>query len=168
MSFVIRPPVIDDVEAVAQVHVETWREAYRGLMPDELLDSPDMMGKRRRMWSSLITPENHTDHISAIAEQDGAIVGIALSGPSAAEDRPGERQLFVLYAYAAVHGSGVGQQLLDAVVGPEERTSLWVADPNPRAQAFYRRNGFDFDGDVETDENDGVRELRMVREPAEA
>ncbi|WP_186292954.1 GNAT family N-acetyltransferase [Brevibacterium aurantiacum] len=113
MSFVIRPPVIDDVEAVAQVHVETWRETYRGLMSDELLDSPDMMGKRRRMWSSLIAPENHPDHTSAIADQDGVIVGIALSGPSAAEDRPGERQLFVLYAYAAVHGSGIGQQLLE-------------------------------------------------------
>ncbi|MCF2586894.1 GNAT family N-acetyltransferase [Brevibacterium sp. UCMA 11752] len=168
MSVVIRPPVIADVEAVAQVHVETWRETYRGLMPDELLDSPDMMGKRRRMWSSLITPENHPDHVSAIADQDGAIVGIALSGPSEAEDRPGDRQLFVLYAYAAVHGWGIGQQLLDAVVSRSERTSLWVADPNPRAQAFYRRNGFDFDGAVETDEYDGVRELRMVREPAEA
>lgn len=167
MSVVIRPHVIEDVEAVAQVHVETWRETYRGLMPDELLDSPDMMDNRRRMWTSLVTPDNHPDHISAIADQDGVIVGIALSGPSEEDDRPGDRHLYVLYAYAAVHGSGIGQQLLDAVVSPGERTSLWVADPNPRAQAFYRRNGFDFDGAVETDEYDGVRELRMVREPSE-
>lgn len=168
MSVVIRPPVIDDVEAAAQVHVETWRETYRGIMPDELLDSPDMVDKRRRMWASLATPENHPDHISAIADQDGAIVGIALSGPSEDEDRPDDRHLHVLYAYAAVHGSGIGQQLLDAVVHPGQRTCLWVADPNPRAQAFYRRNGFDFDGAVETGKYDGVREVRMVREPTKA
>ncbi|WP_326962174.1 MULTISPECIES: hypothetical protein [unclassified Arthrobacter] len=38
---------------------------------------------------------------------------------------------------------------------------LWVADLNPRAQAFYRKNGFVADGSVKLEDN--VRELRMVR-----
>lgn len=167
MSAVIRPHGIDDVEAVAQVHVETWRETYRGLMPDELLDSPDMVEDRRRMWTSLLAPENRRDFSSAIADQDGIIIGIALSGPLPADERGSDRHLFVLYTYTAIHGSGVGQRLLDAVVDPEERTSLWVADPNPRAQAFYRRNGFTCDGGVKTDEYDGVREIRMIRDRPE-
>lgn len=167
MSVVIRPHGIDDVEAVAKVHVETWRETYRGLMPDELLDSPDMVENRRRMWTSLLTPENRRDYSSAIADQDGTVVGIALSGPSPGDERGSDRHLFVLYTYSAIHGSGVGQRLLDAVVNLEERTSLWVADPNPRARAFYRRNGFTCDGEIKTDEYDGVREVRMVRERPE-
>jgi len=38
---------------------------------------------------------------------------------------------------------------------------LWVADPNPRAQAFYAKHGFVPDGTVRVD--DGVREVRMTR-----
>jgi predicted GNAT family N-acyltransferase len=39
---------------------------------------------------------------------------------------------------------------------------LWVADPNPRAQAFYRKQGFVADGTVQVE--DGVREIRMIRD----
>ena len=36
-----------------------------------------------------------------------------------------------------------------------------MADPNPRAQAFYRKHGFAADGTARSE--DGVREIRMVR-----
>jgi predicted GNAT family N-acyltransferase len=39
--------------------------------------------------------------------------------------------------------------------------ALWVADPNPRAQAFYRKHGFVADGAAQVE--GGVREIRMVR-----
>jgi hypothetical protein len=47
------------------------------------------------------------------------------------------------------------------VLDPAESAVLWVADPNPRAHAFYRREGFEPDGGQATDF--GVREIRMVR-----
>jgi hypothetical protein len=47
------------------------------------------------------------------------------------------------------------------VIDPGAPATLWVADPNPRAQAFYRKNGFVADGTVKTE--DDVREVRMVR-----
>jgi predicted GNAT family N-acyltransferase len=49
----------------------------------------------------------------------------------------------------------------EGVVDPGEPTALWVADPNPRAQAFYRKHGFVADGTAQVE--DGVREIRMVR-----
>ena len=51
--------------------------------------------------------------------------------------------------------------LLDAVVDPEESAVLWVADPNPRAHAFYRKHGFVADGTAHVE--GGVREVRMIR-----
>ena len=39
--------------------------------------------------------------------------------------------------------------------------ALWVADPNPRAQAFYRKHGFVADGTAQFE--GAVREIRMVR-----
>jgi hypothetical protein len=62
---------------------------------------------------------------------------------------------------AADHGTGAGSALLEAVVDPEESAALWVADPNPRAQAFYRKHGFVADGAAQVE--DGMREIRMVR-----
>ena len=44
---------------------------------------------------------------------------------------------------------------------PRSPAALWVADPNPRAQAFYRKHGFVADGTARFE--DGVREIRMVR-----
>jgi hypothetical protein len=46
------------------------------------------------------------------------------------------------------------------VVDPGEPAALWLADPNPRAQAFYRKHGFVADGTARVE--DGVREIRMV------
>ena len=56
------------------------------------------------------------------------------------------RQLYVLYVRAAEHGMGAGPTLLEAVVGHDESATLWVADPNPHAQAFSRKHGFVADG----------------------
>lgn len=69
----------------------------------------------------------------------------------------------MLYLHAADHGTGAGPALLDAVIDPGTPAALWVADPNPRAQAFYRKQGFAADGTVRVE--DGVREIRLVRRP---
>ena len=61
-----------------------------------------------------------------------------------------------------LHRAGAGPALLRAVLDQAEPAALWVADPNPRAQAFYRRNGFVADGTTQV--QDGVREIRMLRE----
>ncbi|MGJ5724837.1 GNAT family N-acetyltransferase [Brevibacterium sp. H602] len=169
MTHAVRPPVPADAAAMARVHVDTWLETYRGIMPDELLDAPDLIDRRRQMWTQILAEADRSKFTCAVAESDGEIVGIAMAGPpenteSAEDERPEDRHLYVLYAYRSMHGTGVGQDLLDAVIDPSVTTALWVADPNPRAQAFYSKNGFVADGTVKTDEYDGVREVRMVRQ----
>lgn len=51
----------------------------------------------------------------------------------------------MLYVLESAHGTGVGQMLLDAALR-DRPASLSVAADNPRAHAFYRRNGFRPDG----------------------
>ena len=84
-----------------------------------------------------------------------------MSGPPLGAGVEWARQLYVLYVITADHGTSAGPALLSAVVNSEESVALWVADPNPRAQAFYRKHGFVAGGLAQIE--GGVREIRMVR-----
>jgi GNAT superfamily N-acetyltransferase len=160
IDYAIRPAVPADAHEMAKVHVGTWRETYRGLMSDATLDDPGLLNWREDFWSAALTDPRFHQNVVAVASHAGSLIGIAMSGPSL--DASGvPQQLYVLYTYAEFHGSGVGAALLDAVIDWSSPAALWVADPNPRAQAFYRKYGFRTDGKVKVE--DGVREIRMVR-----
>jgi ribosomal protein S18 acetylase RimI-like enzyme len=194
LDFAVRRAAPADVPGMARVIVDCWRETYRGLMRDSVLDDPGLVSRRERFWTAALTDPRYAQNSVWVAVHEGALIGVAMSGPplDAGADRndsshvnaaadlddaspldsvadvdhtDGPRQLYVLYVYAAFHGSGVGQALLDAVLNPDAPAVLWVADPNPRAQAFYRKHGFARDGAAKVD--DGVREIRMLR-PARA
>ena len=146
---------------MARVNVRCWQETYRGLMPDAVLYDPGFLAAREQFWTAALTDQRFRQNRVAVAERDGELVGIAMSGPPLDAGVAWARQLYVLYVYAADHGTGVGPALLEGVVDPEESVALWVADPNPRAQAFYRKHGFVADGADQVE--GGVREIRMVR-----
>lgn len=158
---VIRPAQVADVAQLARVNVKSWQETYRGLMADAVLDDPGLPATREQFWTTVLTDDRYGENRAAVAERAGRLVGIALSGPPLDDEARWTRQLYLLYVLAAEHGSGAGSGLLAAVVDPEESVALWVADPNPRAQAFYRKHGFVADGGHLIDA--GVREIRMVR-----
>ena len=160
-SLVVRPARVRDVRQIARVHVRCWQETYRGLMPDAVPGDPGFPAARVRMWTEVLTSGRYRRNRVAVAGRDGELAGIAMSGPPEDAAAAWTRQLYVLYVCAADHGTGAGRALLDAVVDPEESAALWVADPNPRAQAFYRKHGFVADGSSQVE--GAVREVRMVR-----
>jgi GNAT superfamily N-acetyltransferase len=161
-SLTVRSARIEDVGQMAWVIVRSWQETYRGLVSDAVLDDPDFLAARERFWTAALTEPQYRENRVAVAERDGELIGLAMSGPPLDAAAAWDRQLYVLYVYAADHGTGAGRALLQAVIDAEESAGLWVADPNPRAQAFYRKHGFVADGTAQVD--DGVREIRMVRD----
>ncbi|SMH32479.1 Ribosomal protein S18 acetylase RimI [Rathayibacter oskolensis] len=149
----------DDAEEIARVHVGSWRETYRGsLVTDDVLDDPELLPRRVAFWRAALTDSRWAANRIAVAEHDGALVGIAMSGPVDGDERT---HLHVLYLLAEHHGTGAGAALLDAVLEAADPAALWVGDPVPRAQAFYRRHGFVADGSTRVE--DGVRSIRMLR-----
>lgn len=155
----VRPAQLADVPAMAQVHVDAWVETYRGLVADQILDDPMFISARKRQWTTALTDSRFSSHRVAVAEQGDVVTGIAMSGPTAEESDA--LHLYVLYVLRKWHGSGAGTELLEAVLAPGEAATLWVADPNPRAQAFYRKHRFEPDG-IEKVEDD-LKEVHMVR-----
>jgi len=160
-SLAVRPARAGDVAQMARVNVRCWHETYRGLMPDAVLDDPGLLAVRERFWTAALTGQRYHGNRVAVAERDGELIGIAMSGPPLDAGAAWARQLYVLYVYAAHHSTGAGRALLETVVDPAEPVALWVADPNPRAQAFYRKHGFVADGAAQVEA--GMREIRMVR-----
>ena len=156
-----------DADGIARVHVDAWRETYTGLVPETFFDDA-ALERRARFWAGYLAMDPEPGALF-VAERDGVIVGFASSGravgPDAAKGfEPARRlHLFSMYVLASDHGSGVGQELLEAVIG-NDPAQLWVASANARARRFYERNGFQPDGVEFIDPDiDGLVEIRMVR-----
>lgn len=158
-DFLVRRAGVEDALQIADVHVAAWRETYGPLLPAGALDSLDA-GERAQKWAGIIAGGEEV----LVAEDAGGIVAWASGGPGRDDDAPVDRELEGIYSPARVHGSGVGQLLLDAVIA-DSPAYLWVLDGNARAEAFYRRNGFRRDGAEREHAVAGIPRttVRMVR-----
>lgn len=161
-TVVVRPVTEADAESLGRVHAACWHETYDHLLSKAVLAQlhPERF---TAMWRRFTV--QGPDYRQVVAEVDGEIIGFAGSGPGRDEGKPTPHQLYFIYLLDAFHGTGIGQQLFDAVVDPGP-TYLWVAADNPRAHRFYTRNGYVPDG-VEKDEEilgEPVHEVRLVRE----
>ena len=163
MTELIRPATVDDAPALGALHMACWREAYAGHLSAEFLAraTPESSAER---WVQTITRfAGEGRDVPVIAEADGELRGFAMGGTPRSENAPRETELYALYTRASAHGSGLGQRLLDEAIGGRP-AFLWVLDRNPRATAFYERNGFLFDGATETlSDFENQLERRMVR-----
>ncbi|WP_434172670.1 GNAT family N-acetyltransferase [Clavibacter michiganensis] len=159
----VRPAVPDDADGIAEVHIRTWQETYAHLLPAAYLDGLDVAARAEQWRGSL---GDASGAPTVVALDDDRIVGFALAGPARDEDPPRPFQLYAIDVVASAHGTGAGagQALFDAAVG-DSPAYLWAADDNPRAAAFYRRNGFARDGGVERQTYQGAEmvTVRMVR-----
>ncbi|WP_087872728.1 GNAT family N-acetyltransferase [Arthrobacter globiformis] len=155
----VRQATAEDAEALARLHLECWRETYAHLLSPGFMAGQGVEG-RLAMWRHLLAGPHAAGHFVAV--DGGRLVGFAGSLPP--EDGVREQtELWGIYLLASHQGRGLGQALLDATIG-HEAAALWVAEENPRAQAFYQRNGFVFTGARDTIEDwEGLPELRMAR-----
>jgi ribosomal protein S18 acetylase RimI-like enzyme len=140
----IRRAVADDATAIASVRVDTWRSAYRGLLPDALLDGldpADGAGWRRGLESLDPTRVAH------VADLDGVVVGFATGGRARAAAPPGHAgEIYALYVRDAHQGNGIGRRLLRAsAAGLVERglvpIVIWTLFDNPASRGFYEALG---------------------------
>jgi GNAT superfamily N-acetyltransferase len=153
----IRRGVPDDAEALAQLHVDVWDDAYTGLMPQTILDERrDKVAERAERWRDILGRDGTT----WLAEDAGGLVGFAGAGPARDNDIDTPTELYALYVRASYYGTGLGYALFEQTLG-DRAAYLWVLAGNDRAIRFYERQGFRLDGTE--DEHDEGRHVRMVR-----
>jgi ribosomal protein S18 acetylase RimI-like enzyme len=166
----IRRATLDDADAIAEAHLAAWQTAYRGQLPDEVLDSLTIDAYRTRWRGNLSTPSLFT---TRVVETGGRVRGFASTGPARDADLDPARvgELLALYLHPDAWRQGLGQALLEASIAALRdagfRTvTLWVLETNVRARRFYERAGFAPDGSRQSRPLMGVRleEVRYRRE----
>jgi ribosomal protein S18 acetylase RimI-like enzyme len=170
----IRPATLDDVEAIVRMHTRAWHVAYRGILPETVLERldaqlPERIERRRAFFEHEMGPEQRWWVLDGDA---ASLVGWAATGPARDEDLGEEvHELYAIYLEADKVGQGHGRALMTHCLD-DVRTRgflemvMWVLDGNERAQAFYRAAGFEPDPRVEPTqfEDTGANKLRMRRD----
>ncbi len=157
----ITPLAAEHCRSLAECHIACWREAYRGLIPDHVLDAFDVE-RRAEQWERIRAAVLPPDSV-LVALVDDEVVGFA--GVRAVRETPAtaEREVNAMYVRAAWYGTGLAHELMREVLDTHRDTALWVFEENPRARAFYRKYGFELDGARRAERFSPSIEVRMVR-----
>ena len=133
MGVTIRFAREEDAEAIAAAHVDTWRHAYAGLLPQEVLDGLSHRRQTRRWRRAIRNPDEELGQVF-VAEAGG------LAGFGSASRETDE--ITTLYVRPESQRRGVGRMLFcrmaEFLEGP---LSLWVLDGNPAARFYMRLGG---------------------------
>jgi GNAT superfamily N-acetyltransferase len=159
----IRRAFMEDAPAIGRFHAACWVDAYRGIVPEEVLARIGP-AEREVRWRRRLAECRRSTAIAELEEVEARIVGFVTWGPSHDEPEPDlpALELASLYVDHAQWGSGLAAALLEHAIG-DAPAQLWVYFANARARAFYQKHGFAPDGHVQVDESTGVLECRYVR-----
>ena len=152
---------VDDPLKIGKVYEESWKYAYRGIIPQDYLDSIPA-GR----WASGIDNPNWK---TIVCVEDGRIVGTSCFYFSRFEQFPGWGEVISIYLLPEYMGKCYGKRLLETAVTELRKQGyanvfLWVLEENSRARHFYERFGFSPTGDFLETEIGGkaLREVRYI------
>ena len=158
-----------DVPAIADIHVRSWQAAYRGILPDELLDGLSTE-ERERSWRELLTADAD-GWLTLVAERpDGTLTGFcSVATPSHdADASESTAEVGALYVNPDHWREGAGSALMESALAELARLGwreiiLWVLPENRPALAFYDRFGFAVEEGVEKLEERSGRTVVQLR-----
>ncbi len=136
MSVTVRAATEADADAVREVGLQTWPATYGPIAGAAYVEQG-----LARWWSRDAVLDSIRRGGVFVAEQDGAVVGMASLG-----EHDGVPMLWKLYVVPSAQGAGVGAALLaaaiDSLPSSADRLRLDHTEGNEQAAAFYRRKGF--------------------------
>jgi ribosomal protein S18 acetylase RimI-like enzyme len=130
-----------DAEALGTVHVQAWREAYAGMVPDEVLAGLDP-AQRAGMWRTGLG----RGVVVQLAEQDGVIVGFSSGGRQRDASLSYSSEIHAIYVLRRAQRLGIGRALMaatasDLLAQGHVSAMLWVLEANTAARRFYAALG---------------------------
>jgi GNAT superfamily N-acetyltransferase len=129
-----------DADAIATLHAESWRSAYRGMIPDSYLDH-DVFDDRAMVWRERFAEADGPPAVTIVAELVGTLAGFAHSIID--EDAQYGTLLDNLHVRPDIKRLGIGRRLVAETAawlearGNENGLHLWVFEANAPARNFY-------------------------------
>lgn len=140
----IRAARTDDAQRIAYVRITGWRQSYRGMMPDILLDNLDIDADITRVQKALADPNNRS--MRFVAEKDGIVIGMAACGAARGQEDVERGEVYALYLLDEVKRTGAGTLMMRHMARALEQQGmrslqLSVLEKNTPARAFYEKLG---------------------------
>ncbi len=149
----------DDRYAISRIYEESWKYAYKDIIPKSYLDS---IPKGR--WADAIEkPGMH----SLIMLKGDEIIGTSSYCKSRLSDMEGCGEIVSIYLLPEYIGIGCGRELFKATIDELKKLGfndifLWVLEENHRARQFYEKTGFTLSGKY-LEDNIGGKDLIEVQ-----
>lgn len=145
----IRKATVEDAAEIANVHINSWREAYKGLLPQEFLDERPLNFKNRyELWKKVT---QNPDQVTLVAESaEHGVVGMVNGTNGRDVDKKDWCEVWCIYLLEKYHGRKIGFNLLKQYFDIHvdkgfTKGYLWVLDKNPTIK-FYEKVGGRYDG----------------------
>jgi GNAT superfamily N-acetyltransferase len=151
----IRRATLADAAVLAGIHVRGWQWGYRGLLPEDFLESLSP-AEREPRWRERLT--GHSPTRTWLVEDDSRPVAFVTCGPSKDDDAPvGAGEVYALYQEQDAAGTGAARALMahaldDFRADGAQVALLWVLERNARARRFYESGGWRADGATKTEQ----------------
>ncbi len=140
----IRKATVTDPAKIATVFVDTWRDTYAGIIPNQILLG--MLHRSHSTTRSVEFGKRRNGHTVMVAEDSRAgVVGFGSCGRARYANLPYDGEVYTLYVLTDYQGQGIGKRLLgglfDALLERGSRSALiWLLADNP-ARFFYQAMG---------------------------
>ena len=161
----IRAASVEDSSRMADIQIFGWRNAYRGIVDDEILFKKLNIEKKSLMIKKIIEEEKEE---WLVYEDNGIIKGMMIIGKSRDEDKKDSFELWAVYVDPLMLRSGIGNKLLKyceeaAKSRGYNENILWVLERNVIGRNFYEKNGYSFDGTKKMIEKLNAIEIRYSK-----
>ena len=151
----------DSREEISNIYEQSWKYAYKGIIPQDYLDSIP----KGHWCRAFDNPERYT-----LVMLDGdKIIGTSTYCKSRFKDYKDWGEIVSIYFLPEYMGKGYGKGLLKKAVDELKNMGfkkifLWVLEENHRARHFYEKCGFKNSGEYYDDKIGGkqLRELQYV------
>ncbi len=145
MGVRIRTAIPADAGAIANVHVDTWRTTYDGIVSSTYLAGLSYRN-REAAWTDILVNAPDTASTFVAEKADGEVIGFANGGPERAGDRTYQGELYSIYLLEIHQRRGVGRRLVSAVAQRLVDVGIgsmlvWVLQDNGPARRFYESLG---------------------------
>jgi ribosomal protein S18 acetylase RimI-like enzyme len=139
----IRVARADDSDAIAEVHVASWQESYRGLIAQPVLDALSI-ADRKAAWRKIFAELGY--YPVYVAEHETQIIGFGQGGTCRSDQLGQEMEVYAIYLLARAQRRGTGARLVrtimrDFLAHGRNSAGLWVLRDNTAARKFYEKLG---------------------------